>query len=74
MPTSRKYCNHTLKEPSLCMNLEALRLRTDKFFKKIFKIDLIKMCIKQITVINKDDQNVIEIYKIYARKRVRCLN
>ena len=32
------------------------------------------MCIKQITVINKDDQNVIEIYKIYARKRVRCLN
>ena len=53
------------------MNLEALRLRTDKFFKKI---DLIKMCIKQITVINKDDQNVIEIYKIYARKRLRCLN
>ena len=33
------------------------------------------MCIEQITVItNKDDQNVIEIYKIYARKRVRCLN
>ena len=33
------------------------------------------MCIEQITVMtNKDDQNVIEIYKIYARKRVRCLN
>ena len=33
------------------------------------------MCIEQITVItNKDDQNVIEIYKIYVRKRVRCLN
>ena len=33
------------------------------------------MCIEQITVItNKDDQNVIEIYKIYVRKWVRCLN
>ena len=36
------------------MNLKALGLRTDKFFKK--KIDLIKMCIEQITVItNKGD-------------------
>ena len=41
------------KELSLCMNLKALGLRTDKFFKKI---DLIKMCIEQITVItNKGD-------------------
>ena len=35
IPTSRKYCNHTLKEPSLCMTLNDLGLRTDKFFKKI---------------------------------------
>ena len=35
IPTSRKYCNHTLKEPSLSMTLKSLGLRTDKFLKKI---------------------------------------
>ena len=34
IPTSRKYCNHTLKKLSICMTLKVLGLRTDKFLKK----------------------------------------
>ena len=46
IPTSRKYCNHTLKELSLCMTLKALGLSTDDFFKKY--IDEIKRYIDEI--------------------------